>query len=579
MQKSSLGGNEWAAFRKPKWSPAPPLFAVLIFFPLFGAAASAQVERTSANNSTRHSEPSGYVGNQACARCHGAIYDSYGRTPMAHASGPATEDLMPADFVHAKSGVHYRIFTEAGTAWLSFVRPADPAVNGNRQLLYFIGSGRRGRTYLFAVDGFFFESPINWYADRKVWDMAPAYGNAREIPLNLPAYASCLECHASGVQPPVKGTENEYPTPLFAQGGVGCERCHGPGEAHVKGGEILNPTKLPADRRDSVCMQCHLEGNVAIERAGRHADEFRPGDILDDYTRHYVLAEERTSGIGANSQFEALAQSACKKKSGNAMSCLSCHDPHYSPPPEERTSHFRAKCLACHGSALGSRHHPEKPDCTACHMPSSLSTDIAHTEVTDHHIPRRSGVLPSSLQEANAPGSSLSLVPFPSSKEAKDDIRDLALAWQSMAESCIPQAASQADRLLALAVKQSPDDPAILSGLAYVELNRGAVDHARKLYQQALALDPTLIDAATNLGVIEAKSGHLRTAVALWQGAFDRAPGRSSIGMNLARTFCESGQWKDARSYVARVLRFNPDLSEARKLLQRLNGDPPSCGS
>jgi hypothetical protein len=206
----------------------------------------------------------------------------------------------------------------------------------------------------------------------------------------------------------------------------------------------------------------------------------------------------------------------------------------------------------------------------------SLSTDIAHTEVTDHHIPVRSGSSPSTLQDENAPGSSLSLVPFPDSKEARDDIRDLGLAWQSLADSGIPQAASQADRLLSLAVKQSPDDPAILSGLAYIELNRGAVDHARKIYQKAPALDPTSIDAATNLGVIEAKSGHLRTAVALWPGAFDRAPGKSSIGMNLARAFCESGQWTDARSHVVRVLHFNPDLSEARKLFQHLNGDPPS---
>jgi hypothetical protein len=68
------------------------------------------------------------------------------------------------------------------------------------------------------------------------------------------------------MQPPIKGTENEYPTPLFAQGGVGCERCHGPGEAPVKGAAILNPAELPADRRDSVCMQCHLEG-MAVKQS------------------------------------------------------------------------------------------------------------------------------------------------------------------------------------------------------------------------------------------------------------------------------------------------------------------------
>lgn len=575
------------------------IWILCLTFSIFVAASAAQTASPTANSNSAPS-PSPYVGNQACARCHASIYDSYMRTPMAHASGPAIENLKPADFVHAKSGVHYKIYTEGEKVWLSFQRPGDPAVNDQRQLLYFIGSGRRGRSYLFAVDDFFFESPVNWYADRKVWDMAPAYGNAREIPMNLPAYASCLQCHTSGMQPPMKGTENKYPTPLFTQNGVGCERCHGPGAAHITDAAhtkaaptinpaminpvMINPVKLPPERRDSVCMQCHLEGNVAIERAGRHAYEFQAGDILDDFVRHYVLATGRASGLGANSQFEALAQSTCKKKSGDAMSCMSCHDPHDSPPVEQRASYYRGKCLACHGAAFGAKHHPDRADCTACHMPSSLSIDISHTEVTDHRIQRRPELSPQLLQDSllrdsTAPNSSPTLIPFPYSKEADDDVRDRALAWQSLAENGSQQAAAQADRLLHQAAKQFPDDPAILSGLAYVELNHGAVDRARDLYQKALALDPALIDAAANLGVIEARIGDLKSAVKLWQGAFERAPADSSIGMNLARTFCESGRINDARSYLLRVLRFNPDLSSAKKLLQNLNADPPSCGN
>src|SRR5208337_3927542 len=85
-----------------------------------------------------------------------------------------------------------------------------------------------------------------------------------------------------------------------------------------------------------------------------------------------------------------------------------------------------------------------------------------------------------------------------------------------------------------------PKDPALLSSLAYVEQRRGAIDDARELYQRALAQDRNLLDAATNLGVIEANNGHLREAVTLWEGAFQRAPGRSSVGMNIARAFCSA---------------------------------------
>ena len=93
---------------------------------------------------------------------------------MARASGPADQNLISGDFTHKKSGVHYRIYSENGRTWLGFDRNADPAVTGKRQLLSYIGSGRRGRSYLFATDGFLFESPVNWYADEHVWDMTPA---------------------------------------------------------------------------------------------------------------------------------------------------------------------------------------------------------------------------------------------------------------------------------------------------------------------------------------------------------------------------------------------------------------------
>jgi predicted CXXCH cytochrome family protein len=512
----------------------------------------------------------GYVGNHACAACHASIYQSYEKTAMARASGSAGDDLIVADFTHRPSGVHYRIFSDGGRVWLTFERPGDPLVRGKRELLYYIGSGRRGRSYLFLTDGFLFESPVNWYAN-KSWDMAPAYQEARHVPLNLPAYSSCLHCHVSGMQPPVAGTENRYPMPVFSQAGVGCERCHGPGAEHVKGGAIINPAKLAPERRDAVCMQCHLEGKVAIERDGHHVYDYRPGELLSDYIRYYIL--EDTSGLGAVSQVEALEQSTCKKKAGAGMSCTSCHDPHVSPPAEQKVAYYRAKCLACHGTAFGEKHHPDRPDCTSCHMPASPSTDVAHTEVTDHRIPRRPSLSPQLLQDmAKQPR----LEVFPPS--SRSDVRELALAWQSLSERGIPTADQRAEDLLHSALKQSPEDPAILAALGYVELQRGATDSARRFYDKAIALDPNSIDVATNLGVIQARAGHLHEAVKLWEGALQRAPGRSAIGMNLAKTFCDAGQLDEARSFVLRVLTFDPDLPEGKSLMQGLSRSPASCG-
>jgi hypothetical protein len=528
-----------------------------------------------------------YVGNEACAGCHAAIYKSYIQTPMARASGPAIENVVPADFSHPSSGVHYRIYSEAGRVWLSFERPGDPEVRGKRELQYYIGSGRRGLSYLFAQDRFLFESPVNWYSREHRWDMAPAYQNTREIPLNLPAFTSCLRCHVSGMRPPAEGTDNLYPTPAFLDAGVSCERCHGPGAAHVTGaemtgsatGSIVNPSRLAPERRDAVCMQCHLEGRVAIERRGRHPYEFQPGDDLSDYIRYYVLPEGRAGRLGGVSQVEALTQSLCKRKSGDAMSCTSCHDPHSDPPAEERVTYYREKCLACHGPHFASKHHADQPDCTLCHMPAAASTNIAHTQVTDHRIPRRPVEQAQLLDEIGPAPSVPRLVPFPDSLQAQEDIRDLALAWQSLANDGMAGAESHAESLLRAAVVESPDDPDILSALAYVEQKHGLTAQATELYRRALAANPNLIDAAADLGVIEAETGHLREAVKLWQGAFRRAPGRSSLGMNLAAAFCEARQFDEARGAILRVLEFNPDMAAAKKALQSLNRSPPDCAN
>jgi len=463
---------------------------------------------------------------------------------------------------------------------MSFKKEGDPEVQGKRELLYYIGQGRRGTTYLFSVDGFYFESPINLYTSRHVWDMAPAYEKAHQIPLNLPALPSCMDCHMSGMRPPIDGTENRYAAPLFLFAGVTCERCHGPGAAHSKGndGSIVNPDKLNAEKRDQVCMQCHLEGNAAIERPGKHLYDYEAGDNLFDYVRYYVLSDSQRPGLRAASQFEQLALSKCKKKSGDAMACTSCHDPHRTVSAEERVSFYRSKCLACHGPQFGEKHHRDQPDCTHCHMPANASADIAHTAVTDHSIQRRPASTAKPEREAMA-GELPHLMPFPSNEyKGEADVRDLALAWQSIVDSGMTAAEPEAKRLLQRATGQFPNDPVVLAALGFDEQEEGAKAKARQLYSVALALDPELIDAETNLGVLEAQSGDLSDAIRLWEDAFKRAPGSSEIGIDLARALCAEKQFDSARNYTLRVLEFNPDFPPAKALLKDLGSNRPRCG-
>jgi Flp pilus assembly protein TadD len=514
-------------------------------------------------------------GNEACASCHAEIYKSYSKTVMATASGPAPDGFIAGEFTHNVSGVRYRVYEQDGRVLMSYERASEKEFRGGRELEYFIGSGEKGRTYLFSTDQFWFEAPINWYAQEGRWNMAPAYTEAREMPMNLPALMDCLNCHASGLHAPVAGTENKFIGAPFAHGGITCQRCHGAAEEHVEGkSPAVNPAKLDPERRDSVCMECHFEGSVAVAQPGKNVYQFQPGERLADYIHYFLLTGTEPETAQALSQFEALSLSACKRKSGDKMWCGSCHDPHAEPSAAEKVAYYRGKCLSCHGEAFAAKHHADKPDCTSCHMPALPSKDVAHTEATDHRI-RKYPNAPELHDEGivRVPR----LIAFPENEASAVTTRDLALAWETLAERNVAGASRQAEEYLPKAVKENPDDAVVLAALGFVEQQHGHEKEAREFYQHALKIDPLNNDAATNLGALEMRGGNAQRAVGLWQAALERAPFRSAIGINLAMAFCVAGQKEDARKYVQQVLNFNPDDGKARSLMAHLNHDPVRC--
>ncbi|MDQ6699706.1 MAG: hypothetical protein M3Z36_05935, partial [Acidobacteriota bacterium] len=263
-----------------------------------------------------------FVGNEACAPCHGEISEAYRHTPMARSSGAVEGGVRPGSFRHAESGTTYEI--------------TGDGVIGERKLTYFIGSGEAGRSYLYSFAGSLFQAPITWYSQKNVWDMSPGYEHDRNPLWNRAVTPNCLFCHASQVRP-IYGTENRYAEPPFLQHGVGCERCHGPGSEHGKGrGRMVNPSKLAASRRDSICAQCHLSGEARVEKAGKTISMFRAGDSLGDFASYFVFPDGQKAGIKATGYVERLAQSRCKQVSGESMWCGSCHDPHTVPGRDRR---------------------------------------------------------------------------------------------------------------------------------------------------------------------------------------------------------------------------------------------------
>ena len=100
------------------------------------------------------------------------------------------------------------------------------------EVQFVIGSGRQGVAYLVERDGFLFLSPMTWYP-RSGGGTCPPAIEKENLHFYRPVQPECLYCHANRVEP-VAGTINRYRPPIFRGHAIGCERCHGPGELHVK---------------------------------------------------------------------------------------------------------------------------------------------------------------------------------------------------------------------------------------------------------------------------------------------------------------------------------------------------------
>lgn len=604
---------------------------------------AGQMSAVSAGMLAPQVPPAVYIGgdpNAPCAGCHRDIYERYRKTPMANASGLATDGFLPGGFTHAASGIEYRMEKEGGKVYLAFERKpvlglgiavvepggADALVGpgmarelkGRREMRYFLGSGKRGRTYLFEQEGYWFESPINWYAKKRVWDMAPNYLKVREMPLTLQVDPGCLRCHSSGAQPSLPEARNRYAGAPFLRGGITCASCHGDASAHLASQgrtAMLKLDQLPPVRRDSICLSCHLEGQEAVVRVGKRLVDFRPGENIFDYASYFVRKSQSGAGemgppvsdARATSQWEALLQSGCRRGAGERLTCTSCHDPHSTASAvtvEQRAEFYRARCLVCHdpqsaGQAVaaakpidrprdgfGATHHPENPDCTACHMPRASASDIAHEQVTDHRIPRipplpakkaPKQAAENSMAEALVEvGDGTSVV---NATSGKDQARDLGLAYAMEAARGDTRAAARAHTLLREAeeLPAAAGDHELHAQLGFLDQIAGDKAAAAQEYGLALASDADDSFAAANLALLKANERQYREAVALWERAFGNDPAQPKAGMNLAVVECGLGNREAALGALRRILEFSPDYGQARQLAAEIHSGPHVC--
>jgi predicted CXXCH cytochrome family protein len=296
-----------------------------------------------------------YVGSDECKRCHGAA-DVSGAGYNIH------EEVF-------KSGHPYKLNMLDGSAPSYPANTTDgvpnpPEGHSWSDFSYVIGGyGWKARFvdtlgYVFTGDELSSstgDSVAQYNLDTKGW-VTYHKGEAKKYDYG------CFVCHTTGPSP-----EGSYiaATPglgTFAEPGIGCEGCHGPGSDHV---DAFGGTPLPVDA-DSLatarCSDCHQRGGKtnAIPASG-------------GYIKHHEQINEMRASKHGDGQ-------------GIDLECGTCHDTHfallYPDATEFDAIKADAQCESCHGDKVampGGEDHPSFVDCIDCHMPEASKSAVAHT--------------------------------------------------------------------------------------------------------------------------------------------------------------------------------------------------------
>jgi hypothetical protein len=158
----------------------------------------------------------------------------------------------------------------------------------------------------------------------------------------------CGTCHTTGYSP--EGNQDGLPglVGTWAEDGIQCEECHGPGGNHVNEPRLV---AMEVDRDAELCGKCHRRGDVTEI------------DAKGGFIRHHE-------------QYEELFES--KKR---VMDCVDCHDPHETVKYAQGTA-IRTACENCHFEndtyqKITDRNHAE---CIDCHMPRITKNALGDAE-------------------------------------------------------------------------------------------------------------------------------------------------------------------------------------------------------
>lgn len=518
------------------------------------------------------SAPTAYVGDSSCSTCHAretAVYRQHAMAQSFHRWSPATRLERPLDkpLYHARSGFYYAVVDSGGQPYqVEFLMgPGGNRLHElRRRMDYVIGSGSVAVTYMAEENGRLFQLPLTWYRDHG-WDFSPGYdvNNARFGRL-VPD--RCIACHSS-YPVPVRSIDGKY---AELRPGIGCERCHGPGALHVAERKadaprdsgydptIVNPARLPLERRLDVCEQCHVHTEVTVLREGRTAFSYQPSQPLRDQYAFFKIAGD----IDIVSHADRLRQSACflaTRTTSRPLECATCHNPHL-PPPDSLARN--QPCQSCHASP-SLKNHASRIDCVSCHMPRVQERGVPHGTFTEHWI--RATAQESPRRTARRRGDS-PIEPFYDRDKTGPDAEVYrgmgAIYYATLANSSrvMGDAASALSR--ALTNNTTHGEAHFLLGVAYEQL--GKTDDAIRALERSLAVDSTRPDALRALAQAYQRAGRPAADIdRLYQRALALQPALAWIRAEHADFLQTQGRRDEAEKAYRSALAEQPSLAVA----------------
>ena len=548
-----------------------------------------------------------YADPATCVKCHADEAAGYAKTGMAHAFykpqasdtiGNATKENQ---FFHAASNTYYKMTEHDGKY---YQRRWQQGFDGNPDNVeesaidFVMGSGNHVRTYLHREqDGTLIELPLAWYADDGGhWGMNPGFDNTHPMTRRPIAY-ECMFCHNAFPQIPPTAHRDLSANPVYSgtlPEGIDCQRCHGPGAAHVKAAQtsgvslqqlrasILNPVNLSNDRQMEVCEQCHLETTShSLPDRIRHYDQepfgYNPALPLASFNSYFSRdpAVGRTDNIEIVSAPYRLRQSQCYLQSKGALTCETCHNPHDLHKGPESAAYYANICMRCHAASLPAKialhQHPASNDCVTCHMPKRRTEDVVDAVMTDHLIQRR----PPSAENLLARRQEVS--DSPANVYHGPVKRYLLDNELSTPTDALYDAAAQVidgsnldggiPALSDLIRTQHPPQPNFSIELGDAMRHAGGLTGAIDAYRQAIALDPLSSRAQRRLGVALGSAGQSDEAVAVLQKAIDHDPDNSLLWYEAAVIESRRGNSGKAIEDLRKSIALKPDFADAQNNL------------